>query len=490
MKKMRKLVWMLLAATMVGFAACSSDDDEDWVETPGGGGGGTTGTVDVCGDATPVSEYTFDFQTGVVDNENFNVQGWKNVIVSGTRQFQGKEFDGNFYIQATAHNATSDVDCWVISPALNVSEAANKVVSFDLAQAYWKESTEFGVYVLQCDNGTTKETKLTGFNMPTASTTNYSFISSGNIDLSAYSGTIFIGFHYKGTGGSQQSTTWCIDNFVFGKDVTTVTTVSITSAAVTTVTLGSEYNYTVKTTVNNPSGNTEISATGLPSWLTIQDNGDGTAVISGTAPSAEETTGDITITAKNNNVSDTQTFKIEVKAPVQPGENLLLNGDFATFTDGGFPNWTKGNNASTVWAQSTTTVHAPSTTSLSLTNVTGTTYITQTLKTGITAGKQYDITVWYYNVTGGKNDSGLRLWSFFLDANITYVYLPEAGKDDAANDPLRTNNKYFPNSIGEWSSYTTTVTAPENAVGFKFEIRAYRNCGDFFIGECSIAEKQ
>lgn len=112
MKKMRKLVWMLLAATLVGFTACSSDDDEDWAETPGGGGGGTTGTVDVCGDATPVSEYTFDFQTGVSDNENFNVQGWKNVIVSGTRQFQGKEFDGNFYIQATAHNATGDVDCW------------------------------------------------------------------------------------------------------------------------------------------------------------------------------------------------------------------------------------------------------------------------------------------------------------------------------------------------------------------------------------------
>ena len=62
MKKMRKLVWMLLAATMVGFAACSSDDDEDWVETPGGDGGSATGTVDVCGDATPVSEYTFDFQ--------------------------------------------------------------------------------------------------------------------------------------------------------------------------------------------------------------------------------------------------------------------------------------------------------------------------------------------------------------------------------------------------------------------------------------------
>ena len=35
--------------------------------------------------------------------------------------------------------------------------------------------------------------------------------------------------------------------------------------------------------------------------------------------------------------------------------------------------------------------------------------------------------------------------------------------------PLRTNNKYFPNSIGEWSSYTTTVTAPENAVGFSLK---------------------
>ena len=71
---MKKYVYALAAFLTLGFAACSSDDDEDWVETPGGGGGGTTGTVDVCGDATPVSEYTFDFQTGVVDNENFNVQ--------------------------------------------------------------------------------------------------------------------------------------------------------------------------------------------------------------------------------------------------------------------------------------------------------------------------------------------------------------------------------------------------------------------------------
>ena len=39
MKAMRKLVWMLLAVSMVGFTSCDSDDD-DWIDDGGQGSGG------------------------------------------------------------------------------------------------------------------------------------------------------------------------------------------------------------------------------------------------------------------------------------------------------------------------------------------------------------------------------------------------------------------------------------------------------------------
>ena len=40
MKAMRKLVWMLLAVSMVGFTSCDSDDD-DWIDDGGQGSGGS-----------------------------------------------------------------------------------------------------------------------------------------------------------------------------------------------------------------------------------------------------------------------------------------------------------------------------------------------------------------------------------------------------------------------------------------------------------------
>lgn len=42
---MRKLVWMLLAVSMVGFTSCGSDDDDKWIDDGGPGSGGEDGTV-------------------------------------------------------------------------------------------------------------------------------------------------------------------------------------------------------------------------------------------------------------------------------------------------------------------------------------------------------------------------------------------------------------------------------------------------------------
>ena len=56
MKAMRKLVWMLLAVSMVGFTSCDSDDD-DWIDDGGEGSGGSDegGATALSGILVPVS---------------------------------------------------------------------------------------------------------------------------------------------------------------------------------------------------------------------------------------------------------------------------------------------------------------------------------------------------------------------------------------------------------------------------------------------------
>ncbi len=80
------------------------------------------------------------------------------------------------------------------------------------------------------------------------------------------------------------------------------TTPVFTSApSVTTINAGQTFNYTI--TVNDPDisfgDSVDIIASGLPSWLTLVDNGNGTATLSGTPTSADGGTYDIHLHAED-----------------------------------------------------------------------------------------------------------------------------------------------------------------------------------------------
>ncbi len=173
--------------------------------------------VEVCGDQTTVEAgFTYDFNN-VTDGQDFAEKGWQNLMIAGGRKWQGKLFEGNGYVQATAHNATADQlqEMWLITPALNLDLATDKIATFETAQAYWKEDTKFEVYVLQCVDGKTIQTKVTPTALATSATPQFEFVP-GAVDLSTYTGKVFIGFRYIGMGGQGLSSTWCVDNFAFG----------------------------------------------------------------------------------------------------------------------------------------------------------------------------------------------------------------------------------------------------------------------------------
>ena len=87
---------------------------------------------------------------------------------------------------------------------------------------------------------------------------------------------------------------------------------SFTSTPVTGATQDSPYTYVVAAT--DPDGNplTFSEATPLPSWLTLTDNGNGTATLSGTPANGDVGPNDVDLQVSDGSLTDTQSFTITV----------------------------------------------------------------------------------------------------------------------------------------------------------------------------------
>ncbi|MBF4506424.1 DUF5017 domain-containing protein [Flavobacterium sp. JLP] len=147
-----------------------------------------------------------DFQS-VKNNVNFTLPGWSNVVEKATKLWKSMVYSGNGYAEfnTTSTTAAENV-AWLISPKINMTNYKNAVLSFRSAQHDLKVDSPLNsleVYVSTNFDGSNvtkaKWTKLEA-KFPNISTPSRQFISSGGIDLSAYSGNINIGFKYIGSG--------------------------------------------------------------------------------------------------------------------------------------------------------------------------------------------------------------------------------------------------------------------------------------------------
>lgn len=233
MKKMRKFAWIFMAAmTVAGFSACSNSEDEDLPTGGDGGEGGNPSTPSIV-----VKDTIYQFNNIEADYTPINelCPGWTHEIVSPAdddRTWQSKTFVNNSagvtekYIQATAHdssdkNAGQAYDWWMISPALNVKEAAKKVFSFYSEGAYWQNSTKLEVYVMNEPKSTASSKELLNVTLATSAAPGGNFkgwVASGDINLEGKGDIVYIGFHYTAEGGNGKSTTYCIDDFAFGRN--------------------------------------------------------------------------------------------------------------------------------------------------------------------------------------------------------------------------------------------------------------------------------
>mgnify|MGYP003959249737 FL=1 len=172
----------------------------------------TIADVDMSGDPCTLLDLD-DFETVlnetfdvVRDNTDFDYPGWVNFAEEGNELWSEQFFNNNGYVEFSGFRTGDDVNIgWLVSPSFDLSTAASAYVSFKLAQHHLDDdvnntleafvSTDFdGSNVLSAS-----WTKL-NISVPGEDNTWYAFQDAGLIDVSSYSGTLYLAFKYTGSG--------------------------------------------------------------------------------------------------------------------------------------------------------------------------------------------------------------------------------------------------------------------------------------------------
>ena len=151
--------------------------------------------------------------------------GWKTVMVTGDKNWYVTSFNNNHYAAATGYKGIPPFDIWLITPALDITAADDKTLSFRTeVNAYGSTTSKFEVYVLNTNDPRTA-TVIEQLNptLAVAPTSGYSgWVESGSVDLSKYNGIFFIGFRYNASEDNYFAT-WCLDDVKFNPDGGNVT---------------------------------------------------------------------------------------------------------------------------------------------------------------------------------------------------------------------------------------------------------------------------
>ncbi len=145
---------------------------------------------------------------------------WVNVTTSGDKDWYKATFNNNGYAAMTGFKGTTPpFEAWLISPAVDMSKLTEKVLTFETqVNGYGSTTSKLQVAVLTDANPEACDPAfLANATFATAPETGYSeWTKSGDIDLSGYTGTIYIGFFYSAAEDANYAT-WCVDNVKLGQ---------------------------------------------------------------------------------------------------------------------------------------------------------------------------------------------------------------------------------------------------------------------------------
>ena len=201
---------------IVGNKGTASEFKIDGVNAGGGSGGGTT--TDKVYDS-----YYCDFEGLNKQISGLKAYGWNYVHIEGDKDWYLTEFDANTYAAATAYKGNKGPwDQWLVSPGVNLDNAPKKTLEFITQAAYQSTTSYMEVYLLTSNDPSTADKTKLEVNLPEIPASGYSQWVTSNVDLSAFSGVVYIAWRYYGTSASGSST-YCIDNVNIGGAEATAT---------------------------------------------------------------------------------------------------------------------------------------------------------------------------------------------------------------------------------------------------------------------------
>lgn len=204
MKKYKKIALVLLA--ILPFTGCSPEDD-----------------IKIA-DSTDYKFYE-EFLTNTTDGTALNITGWTNFAQAGTVKWNEGIYSGTKYAEFTSYQSgqASNI-AWLITPPINMDTMAHETLAFDVAQAYVSSSANSIELLVSTDYDGTNVmaanwTPISFTTPPLNYDTNFTFFSSGLVDLSTYTGNIYLAFRCKGSGtNTSLDGTYEIDNIrIFDK---------------------------------------------------------------------------------------------------------------------------------------------------------------------------------------------------------------------------------------------------------------------------------
>lgn len=183
---MKNIFKLVLTLTMILslFISCVNDDE--------------TALPDV---KTPFFTENFD---QIDFNQNLDYVGWTNYAEAGTKFWTEREFNDDGYIQFSSFGSGNSSNIgWAITPVIDLTGISNPKFSFRSASNFVDSSAnKLEVFVSSdYDGSNVLAATWTKFNPIVAddTTNNYTYVSSGEQDLSAYTGQIHIAFKVTGS---------------------------------------------------------------------------------------------------------------------------------------------------------------------------------------------------------------------------------------------------------------------------------------------------
>ena len=182
-----------------------------------------------------VAEAEYIIQTGFVTifNQDWEgeMNGWTFVSVNGEMEWTVATHQGNHYAYANGFSsgAAHANEDWCISPAFNLNAYSNPVLTFSTAKNYTGPDIE--VFFSNNYNGSNPSAATWQPLTCALSTGSWTWVESGEIDLSSFSGTeCYIGFKYTST--DSEAAGWEVDDILL-VDQTSEAVVTVTPLALT-----------------------------------------------------------------------------------------------------------------------------------------------------------------------------------------------------------------------------------------------------------------